>query len=100
MLRYDRRVTPSQPIQHALARARYIRAIGPTTDDFMRWRDATEEVLIGLIGEDHPALERYREAVGAPAELDAEGLQIHGPFGMAPRIERAEAVLRSLGGGN
>lgn len=91
-------MTPSQPIQQALARARYIRAIGPTTDDFMRWRDATEEILIALIGEDHPAVASYREAVGGPEELDAEGLQIHGPFGMAPRIERAEAVLRSLGG--
>ena len=85
-------------ITEALARARYIRAIGPTTDDFMRWRDATEELLIGLIGTAHPSLAAYREAVGGPEELDAEGLQIHGPFGMAPRIERAEAVLRELAG--
>ncbi len=86
------------PIAAALTRARYIRAIGPTTDDFMRWRDATEELLIGLIGADHPLLAQYRDAVGAPAELDAEGLQIHGPFGMAPRLERAEALLRDLAG--
>ena len=99
-LRYDPRVTSISPITEALERARYIRAIGPTTDDFMRWRDATEELLIGLVGEDHPAVARYREAVGGPAELDAEGLQIHGPFGMAPRIQRAEAILRDVLGSN
>lgn len=89
-------MTSISPITEALERARYIRAIGPTTDDFMRWRDATEELLIGLVGEDHPALASYREAVGGPAELDAEGLQIHGPFGMTPRIQRAEAILREM----
>ncbi len=89
-------MTSISPITEALNRARYIRAIGPMTDDFMRWRDETEELLIGLVGADHPAVARYREAVGAPQELDAEGLQIHGPFGMAPRIQRAEAILRGL----
>ncbi len=89
-------MTSISPITEALNRARYIRAIGPMTDDFMRWRDETEELLIGLVGEDHPALARYRDAIGAPEELDAEGLQIHGPFGMAPRIQRAEAILRGL----
>ena len=86
----------SATIDAALERARYIRAIGPTTDDFMRWRDEVDELLADLIGEDHPVAKRYREAIGATGRMDAEGLQIHGPYGMAPRLERAEAVLREL----
>ena len=83
-------------IDAALERARYIRAIGPTTDDFMRWRDEVDELLADLIGEDHPAMSRFREAIGEAGRMDAEGLQIHGPYGMAPRLERAEAILGEL----
>ena len=83
-------------INELLERARYIRAIGPTTDDFMRWRDSADEFLSDLLDEDHPALAQYREAIGPRERVDSEGLQIHGPFGMAPRLEAAEAVLRSL----
>ena len=96
---YTRRMSQapvSARIDAALERARYIRAIGPTTDDFMRWRDEVDELLADLIGEEHPAMKRYREAIGATGQMDAEGLQIHGPYGMAPRLERAEAVLREL----
>ena len=86
----------SQQIDQLLERARYIRAIGPTTEDFMRWRDTTEELLIDAVGANHPLLDRYRDAIGPRERLDAEGLQIHGQFGMAPRLIAAEAVLRSL----
>ena len=86
----------NEQIDALLERSRYIRAIGPTTEDFMRWRDATDELLVDAVGEDHPALEQYREAIGARERLDAEGLQIHGPYGMAPRLLAAEDVLRSL----
>ena len=83
-------------IAEVLKRSRYIRAIGPTTEDFMRWRDSTEELLADAVGEDHPVMTSYREAIGPRESLDAEGLQIHGPFGMAPRLIAAEDVLRSL----
>lgn len=83
-------------IDQVLARARYIRAIGPTTEDFMRWRDSTEEFLAEAVGESHPTLVSFREAIGPRESLDAEGLQIHGQFGMAPRLLAAEDVLRSL----
>ncbi len=83
-------------IAEVLERSRYIRAIGPTTEDFMRWRDSTEELLADAVGEDHPVMTSYREAIGPREALDAEGLQIHGPFGMAPRLIAAEDVLRSL----
>lgn len=83
-------------IAEVLERSRYIRSIGPTTEDFMRWRDSTEELLADAVGEDHPVMASYREAIGPREALDAEGLQIHGPFGMAPRLIAAEDVLRSL----
>ena len=86
----------NEQVEALLARARYIRAIGPTTEDFMRWRDAAEELLTDAVGTDHPLLQRYQEAIGPRERLDAEGLQIHGPFGMAPRLQAAEAVLRTL----
>jgi len=86
----------SEQIEALLERSRYIRSIGPTTEDFMRWRDSTEEVLIDAVGEAHPVVERYRAAIGARERLDAEGLQIHGPYGMAPRLLAAEDVLRTL----
>ena len=88
--------TAAAAIEAALERARYIRAIGPATDDFMRWRDEVDELLAGSLGDGHEALARYREAIGGPAALDAEGLQIHGPYGMAPRLLNAEAILREL----
>ena len=86
----------NEQIEHLLERSRYIRAIGPTTEDFMRWRDATDELLADAVGEDHPIIASYREAIGLREPLDAEGLQIHGPYGMAPRLIAAEGVLRAL----
>ena len=83
-------------IESALERARIIRATGPTTDEFMRWRDEVDEILLAALGDGHEALAAYRDAIGEPGRLDAEGLQIHGPYGMAPRLVRAEAVLRDL----
>ncbi len=89
-------MTLSDQVDELLARSRYIRAIGPTTEDFMRWRDETEELLADAVGGDHPVLSSYREAIGPRESLDAEGLQIHGPYGMAPRLLAAEDVLRTL----
>ncbi len=83
-------------IEALLERSRYIRAIGPTTEDFMRWRDSTEELLADAVGEEHPVMASYRDAIGPRESLDAEGLQIHGPYGMAPRLIAAEDVLRTL----
>ena len=86
----------NQQIEQLLERSRYIRAIGPTTDDFMRWRDAAEELLTDAVGDDHPVMASYRDAIGPRERPDAEGLQIHGQFGMAPRLIAAEDVLRGL----
>lgn len=86
----------NEQIDALLERSRYIRAIGPTTEDFMRWRDSTEELLIDAVGEDHAVIASYREAIGPREALDAEGLQIHGPYGMSPRLIAAEDILRTL----
>lgn len=86
----------NEQIEALLERSRYIRAIGPTTEDFMRWRDSTEELLADAVGDEHPVMARYRDAIGPRESLDAEGLQIHGPYGMAPRLIAAEDVLRTL----
>ncbi len=79
-----------------LERSRYIRAVGPTTEDFMRWRDAAEELLTDVVGEVHPAMSNFHAAIGPRERLDAEGLQIHGQYGMSPRLIAAEDVLRGL----
>ena len=86
----------NQQVEQLLEHSRYIRSIGPTTDDFMRWRDAAEELLSDAVGDDHPVMARYRDAIGLRERPDAEGLQIHGQFGMAPRLIAAEDVLRRL----
>ena len=86
----------NQQIETLLERSRYIRSIGPTTDDFLRWRDAAEELLHDAVGDDHPVMASYHEAIGPRERPDAEGLQIHGQFGMAPRLIAAEDVLRDL----
>ena len=86
----------NEQIEVLLERSRYIRAVGPTTEDFMRWRDSTEELLADAVGEEHPVMSSYREAIGPRESLDAEGLQIHGPYGMAPRLIAAEDILRTL----
>ena len=86
----------NEQVEALLERSRYIRAIGPTTEDFMRWRDSTEELLADAVGEEHPVMASYRDAIGPRESLDAEGLQIHGPYGMAPRLIAAEDVLRTL----
>lgn len=86
----------NEQIEALLERSRYIRAIGPTTEDFMRWRDSTEELLADAVGQEHPVMASYLEAIGPRESLDAEGLQIHGPYGMAPRLLAAEDVLRTL----
>lgn len=89
-------MTANEQIIALLDRAQYIRAIGPTTEDFMRWRDATEELLVDLVGDEHPTMASFRDAIGPRERLDSEGLQIHGQFGMAPRLQAAERVLREL----
>jgi hypothetical protein len=79
-----------------LDEAQLLRASGPRTDDFMRWRDGICETLSGMLGPDHKISLQLRAAVGPIDAVEAEGLQIQGPNGMLARIDNALPILRSL----
>lgn len=83
-------------IRQSLARIQWLRATGPPTLEYLRWRDGAEEVLRDLLGAAHPLLQDFLAAVGEREAVDAEGLQVDGPHGMRPRLARAEAVLRQV----
>ena len=89
-------MTTAALIAEQLASARRIRADGPTTIDYLRWRDATDELLVDLLGASHTGVAAFRAAVGPTHAKDAEGLQIDGPHGMLARLDRGTAVLRRL----
>ncbi len=79
-----------------LDEAQRLRASGPRTDDFMRWRDGICETLSGMLGPDHKISLQLRAAVGPIDAVEAEGLQIQGPNGMLARIDNAVPILRGL----
>ena len=83
-------------IRDSMQQIARLRAGGPTTIDYLRWRDATDELLIDMLGPEHSAVRAFREAVGPAVRADAEGLQVQGQHGMLPHLERAEAALRRL----
>ena len=76
---------------------------GPNPFDYDIWQARAVEVLTALYGEDSPELSRFHEAAGIRGRLpgvrgQAENmtLNIHGPWGIHARLERAEAVLHDL----
>jgi hypothetical protein len=80
-----------------------LRGSGPNPFDYDLWEDRTLEVLRATFGEGSPELERYFEAAGKRGRLpgvrgQAENmtLNIHGPWGILARLERAEKVLTAL----
>ncbi len=80
-----------------------LRGSGPNPFDYDLWDDRTVEILTAIYGEGSPELERYYEAAGKRGRLpgvrgQAENmtLNIHGPWGIHARLERAERVLREL----
>ena len=83
-------------LREQIALARRLRATGPTTIDYLRWRDDTDELLRTLMGADADLVARFRKALGPYDALDAEGIQIDGEHGMRVRIERGEALLGTL----
>ncbi|WBL35223.1 hypothetical protein O0235_10530 [Tepidiforma flava] len=68
------------------------------------WDDRTVEILAAIYGEELvQELQRYYEAAGKRGRLpgvrgQAENmtLNIHGPWGIHARLERAERVLKEL----
>ena len=83
-------------IRDSIQQIARLRADGPTTIDYLRWRDATAELLVDMLGPEHSGVRAFREAVGPGAPGEAEGLQIQGQHGMLPRLEQAETALRGL----
>ncbi len=90
-------------IQAQLEAIGRLRGSGPNPFDYNQWDDRTVQVIGAVFGADSPELQRYHQAAGTPGRLPGvrgEGgnmtLNIHGPWGILSRLDRAEAVLRDL----
>ena len=83
-------------LRDSLQTAHWLRATGPQTDEFLRWRDAACETLREMLGLEHASTQALRAAVGPFDDVEAEGLQIHGPDGMLARMDNATPILRAL----
>jgi hypothetical protein len=80
-----------------------LRGGGPNPFDYDRWQARTTELVDTVFGVDSPEARRYYEAAGVRGRLpgvrgQAENmtLNIHGPWGILARLDRAEAVLGDL----
>lgn len=80
----------------SLARVTRLRAAGPPTDEFLRWRDGADELIADLVGAEHPTRQRFRQAAGPFSAREAEGLQVEGPDGMLARLERGARILQEI----
>lgn len=92
-------------IQAQVDRIARLRGSGPNPFDYDLWDDRTIEVLTAIYGDGAPELQRYFDAAGKRGRLpgvrgQAENmtLNIHGPWGIRARLDRAEAVLKDLAG--
>ena len=81
-------------IRAQIDEAASLRAAGPPTDAYLRWRDRSAELLTDFVGAEHPLRAAFQAAVGPIDPLDSEGLQIDGAHGMAVRIDDGAQVLR------
>lgn len=80
-----------------------LRGSGPNPFDYDRWQARTMELVEHIFGEDSEEAARYYEAAGVRGRLpgvrgEAENmtLNIHGPWGILARLNRAEVVLKDL----
>lgn len=87
-------------IDQQLAGLRWLRGTGPNPFEYDQWDSRTVEVIAGLYGSDSPEVARYVETVGERGRLPGVRgqagnmtLNIHGPWGILKRLERAEAIL-------
>lgn len=90
-------------IQEQIDRIGRLRGSGPNPFDYNQWDDRTVEVLRALYGDGSAEMQRYHDAAGKRGRLpgvrgQAENmtLNIHGPWGIRARLDRAEAVLNEL----
>lgn len=78
----------------------WLRGTGPNPIDYDKWDERTLELLVAIYGEESEEVRRYQEEVGKRGRLPgvrgpAEDmtLNIHGPWGILGRLERAEKLL-------
>lgn len=90
-------------LEAQLSRIPWLRGTGPNPFEYYQWDARTVEVLTALYGEDSAELGEYHSAAGIWGRLpgvrgQAENmtLNIHGPWGILARLERAEVVLKEL----
>lgn len=90
-------------IQAQVDRIAWLRGTGPNPFEYNQWDDRTSEILEALFGVASPEVDRYREAAGTRGRLpgvrgQAENmtLNIHGPWGILARLQRAEVALQSI----
>ena len=90
-------------IQKQLDAIGRLRGTGPNPFEYDLWNDRTVEILKATFGDGSPELRSYYDAAGERGRLpgvrgQAENmtLNIHGPWGILSRIDRGEAVLKSL----
>ncbi|PZC47700.1 MAG: hypothetical protein DK306_001036 [Chloroflexi bacterium] len=90
----------TQVIRAQIDQASRLIAAGPPTDEYLRWRDRSHELLTDLVGREHPLQQAFQAAVAPFDPLDAEGMQIEGAHGMQVRIQQGAQVLRRILGDN
>ncbi|HET7737673.1 MAG TPA: hypothetical protein VFK32_03780 [Tepidiformaceae bacterium] len=90
-------------LQAQVDRIAWLRGTGPNPFEYNQWDDRTTEILEALFGEGSVELDRYLEASGTRGRLpgvrgQAENmtLNIHGPWGIHARLQRAEVALNSI----
>jgi hypothetical protein len=90
-------------LQAQLNRIGRLRGTGPNPFDYDVWDDRTVEILRATYGEGSAEMESYFQAAGKRGRLpgvrgQAENmtLNIHGPWGIQARLDRAEKVLNAL----
>jgi len=90
-------------LQAQVDRIAWLRGTGPNPFEYNQWDDRTTEILEALFGAGSPEVARYRDAAGTRGRLpgvrgQAENmtLNIHGPWGIHARLQRAELALQSI----
>jgi hypothetical protein len=90
-------------LEEQVSRIGRLRGSGPNPFDYDRWQARTVELIEQIFGAESEEAKSYYEAAGIRGRLpgvrgEAENmtLNIHGPWGILSRLNRAEVVLKDL----
>ncbi len=90
-------------LQKQIEHIPWLRGTGPNPFDYGLWDERTQELLEDIFGRESAEVARYHEASGVRGRLpgvrgqaDTMTLNIHGPWGILMRLERAEVALTAL----